>query len=71
MAGRKAVPAHPVPQVHAPGANAELVSAVQALQAARGVTGGSVSGSRASGAALESLLTVLAAQGIITDDTVA
>lgn len=69
MAGRKPSQPRPVAQVQAPGANAALVSAVQQLQAARGAAEGSVTGSRASGAALESLLAVLAAQGIITDDT--
>jgi hypothetical protein len=46
-----------------------LTSAVQALQANRAPAGGSVTGSRAGGDALVSLLAVLAAQGVITDNT--
>ncbi len=79
MAGRRPQQSFPVTQVQTPGVEDAktqraldvLAGAVQQLQSTRGVTGGSVTGSRASGAALESLLAVLASQGIITDDTVA
>lgn len=46
-----------------------LTAAVQQLQAQRGAAAISVAGSRAGGTALENLLTALAAQGIIVDDT--
>ena len=46
-----------------------LTSAVQDLQANRAAAGGEVTGSRAGGSALVSLLAVLAAQGIIVDST--
>ena len=69
MAGRRPQPPRAVPQVQAPGADRELVQAVQRLQATRAAAAVPVTGSRASGAALESLLAALAAAGVITDDT--
>lgn len=77
MAARKNPPPHAVPQVQTPAVDdaktqralAVLTSAVQQIQATNAAAGGKVTGSRASGAALASLLAVLASQGIITDDT--
>jgi hypothetical protein len=79
VAGRKANAPAPVTQVQVSGvADAKtqraldaLASAVQQLQATRGVAATSVTGSRAGGDALVSLLEALVAQGIITDNTTA
>jgi hypothetical protein len=77
VAGRKASATQAVTQVQAPAVDDAktqraldtLASAVQALQANRVAAGSEVTGSRAGGDALESLLEVLAAQGIIVDNT--
>ena len=79
MAGRHVASAKPVTFAQVPGVDDPktqraldvLAGAVQQLQANRTGAAASVTGSRASGAALENLLTVLAGLGIITDDTTA
>lgn len=79
MAGRKASAPPAVTQVQVSGVDDaktqraldSLASAVQQLQSTRGVAATSVTGSRASGDALVSLLEALVAQGIITDNTTA
>lgn len=79
MAGRHVTAAKPVTLAQMPGVDDPntqraldvLHSAVQQLQTNRTAAAVSVTGSRASGAALENLLTVLEGLGIITDDTTA
>lgn len=78
MAGRKATGARPATFVSTPGVDDQktqraldvLSAAVQELQV-KGAGGKSVTGSRASGAALVSLLQQLESLGIIVDDTTA
>ena len=76
MAGRRAPRQQPITFVQTPGVDDTkvqraidtLTGAVQELQA-KGNKALSVSGSRASGEALESLLARLVELGLITDDT--
>ena len=78
MAARRGVKPRPTASVQAPGVADKatkravdvLAGAVQELQK-RALGGKTVTGSRSSGAALESLLQQLAALGIIVDETTA
>lgn len=77
MAARRTARLEPAPQVQVPDVDDEktqrafdaLTSTVQQLQRNRVPTAPSVTGSRSGGDALQSLLSVLAEYGIITDDT--